>query len=94
MCKRLCGQLVAPLDVRIMPIDGRPDELMLYPLQNEMKEYEIVLAHISPIPEIFQEENGFFAGAYIFTHTHMYLSVSLHLHVLQIGHDAERIIQL
>ena len=82
---------MAPLDVRILPIDGRPDELMLYPLQNEMKEYEIVLAHISPIPEIFEEENGFFAGAYIFTHT--YLSVSLHLFQI-IEHSAERILQL
>ena len=53
---------MAPLDVRIVPIADQPNELMLYPLQNEMKDYEIVLAHINPIPEIFQEENGFFAG--------------------------------
>ena len=56
-------QLVSPLDARILPIDGRPDELILYPLQNEMKDYEIIIAHVDPIPEIFQKENGFFAGA-------------------------------
>ena len=55
-------KIVAPVDARVYPIEGQSDEIILYSLQSELNDYEIVLAHVEPSQEVTSANKGFFAG--------------------------------
>ena len=50
------------MDARVVAVDGRDDEVMLYATQTGFTDYEIVIVHIDPIDEVHTAHNGYYAG--------------------------------
>ena len=62
-CDYFCVQIVSPFDARVVPVEGSADEVMIYPTEADMNDYEVILTFVMPIQEVLNHTHGLLADA-------------------------------